>query len=157
MILVGEMRDLETIETALTAAETGHLVFATLHTQDTAQTVDRIVDVFPPEQQHQVRMQLSIALQGIVTQQLLPTADGRGRVCAAEILVPTPAIRNLIREGKTHQIYSVMQTGSQHGMQTMDANLAQLVRQGIVSTDTALERAGHADELKRLLGLVKAA
>jgi twitching motility protein PilT len=114
VILVGEMRDLETIETALTAAETGHLVFATLHTQDTAQTVDRIVDVFPPEQQHQVRMQLSIALQGIVTQQLLPTADGRGRVCATEILVPTPAIRNLIREGKTHQIYSALQTGSSH-------------------------------------------
>ena len=111
VILVGEMRDLETISTALTAAETGHLVFATLHTQDTAQTVDRIVDVFPPEQQQQVRVQLSVALQGIVTQQLLPTADGRGRCCAVEILVPTPAVRNLIREGKTHQIYSALQTG----------------------------------------------
>ena len=106
MILVGEMRDLETISTALTAAETGHLVFATLHTQSTAQTVDRIIDVFPPHQQQQVRMQLSIALQGIVTQQLLPTSDGAGRAVACEILVPTPAIRNLIREGKTHQIYS---------------------------------------------------
>jgi twitching motility protein PilT len=106
VILVGEMRDLETIATALTAAETGHLVFATLHTQDTAQTVDRIVDVFPPEQQQQVRVQLSVALQGIVTQQLLPTADGRGRAVATEVLVPTPAVRNLIREGKTHQIYS---------------------------------------------------
>ena len=111
VILVGEMRDLETISTALTAAETGHLVFATLHTQDTAQTVDRIVDVFPPEQQQQVRVQLSVALQGIVTQQLLPTADGRGRCCATEVLVPTPAVRNLIREGKTHQIYSALQTG----------------------------------------------
>ena len=130
VILVGEMRDLETISTALTAAETGHLVFATLHTQDTAQTVDRIVDVFPPEQQHQVRVQLSVALQGIVTQQLLPTADGQGRVVACEVLVPTPAVRNLIREGKTHQIYSALQTGAQHGMQTMDSALAQLVRDG---------------------------
>ena len=115
MILVGEMRDLETISTALTAAETGHLVFATLHTQSTAQTVDRIIDVFPPHQQQQVRMQLSIALQGIVTQQLLPTADGSGRVCACEVLVPTPAIRNLIREGKTHQIYSALQTSGAVG------------------------------------------
>ena len=110
VILVGEMRDLETISTALTAAETGHLVFATLHTQSTAQTVDRIIDVFPPEQQGQVRTQLSIALQGIVTQQLLPTADGTGRVVACEVLIPTPAIRNLIREGKTHQIYAAVQT-----------------------------------------------
>ena len=133
VILVGEMRDLETISTALTAAETGHLVFATLHTQDTAQTVDRIVDVFPPEQQHQVRVQLSVGLQGIVTQQLLPTADGKGRVVACEVLVPTPAVRNLIREGKTHQIYSALQTGAQHGMQTMDSALAQLVREGKIT------------------------
>src|SRR5664279_4422156 len=116
VILVGEMRDLETISTALTAAETGHLVFATLHTQSTSQTVDRIIDVFPPEQQGQVRTQLSIALQGIVTQQLLPTADGRGRVVACEVLVPTPAIRNLIREGKTHQIYAALQTSGAVGM-----------------------------------------
>ena len=115
MILVGEMRDLETIHTALTAAETGHLVFATLHTQDTPQTIDRIIDVFPPEQQQQVRVQLSVALQGIVTQQLLPTLDGSGRVAACEVLVPTPAIRNLIREGKTHQIYSSLQTGANIG------------------------------------------
>ena len=128
MILVGEMRDLETISTALTAAETGHLVFATLHTQSTAQTVDRIIDVFPPQQQDQVRTQLSIALQGIVTQQLLPTADGIGRVVATEVLVPTPAIRNLIREGKTHQIYAALQTSGAVGMQTMDADLARLVR-----------------------------
>src|SRR5919206_614432 len=120
VILVGEMRDLETISTALTAAETGHLVFATLHTQSTAQTVDRIIDVFPPHQQQQVRMQLSIALQGIVTQQLLPTADGSARVVACEVLVPTPAVRNLIREGKTHQIYSALQTSGSIGMQTMD-------------------------------------
>ena len=133
MILVGEMRDLETISTALTAAETGHLVFATLHTQSTAQTVDRIIDVFPPQQQGQVRTQLSIALQGIVTQQLLPTADGRGRVVATEVLVPTPAIRNLIREGKTHQIYAAVQTSGAVGMQTMDADLARLVREGTIT------------------------
>ena len=133
VILVGEMRDLETISTALTAAETGHLVFATLHTQDTAQTVDRIIDVFPPEQQGQVRVQLSVALQGIITQQLLPTADGSGRVAACEVLVPNPAVRNLIREGKTHQIYSVLQTGSAQGMQTMDAALVSLIRTGKIS------------------------
>ena len=115
VILVGEMRDLETISTALTAAETGHLVFATLHTQDTAQTIDRIIDVFPAHQQGQVRVQLSVALQGIMTQQLLPNADGSGRVVAREVLVPNPAVRNLIREGKTHQIYSVLQTGSSVG------------------------------------------
>jgi twitching motility protein PilT len=137
VILVGEMRDLDTIATALTAAETGHLVFATLHTQDTAQTVDRIVDVFPPAQQHQVRVQLSVALQGIVTQQLLPTADGQGRCVATEVLVPTPAVRNLIREGKTHQIYSVLQTGGAHGMQTMDAALADLVRRQKISRELA--------------------
>jgi twitching motility protein PilT len=152
VILVGEMRDLETIATALTAAETGHLVFATLHTQSTAQTVDRIIDVFPAEQQGQVRMQLSIALQGVVTQQLLPTADGAGRVCACEVLVPTPAVRNLIREGKTHQIYSAIQTSGSTGMQTMDAHLAQLVRQGKITRQLAEARAAVPDELRRLLG-----
>jgi twitching motility protein PilT len=152
VILVGEMRDLETISTALTAAETGHLVFATLHTQSTAQTVDRIIDVFPPHQQQQVRMQLSIALQGIVTQQLLPTADGSGRVCATEVLVPSPAIRNLIREGKTHQIYSAIQTSGSVGMQTMDSNLAALVRMGKISPQLAMQRASVPEELKRLLG-----
>ena len=136
VILVGEMRDLETIGTAMTAAETGHLVFATLHTQDTPQTIDRIIDVFPPEQQGQVRAQLSVALQGIMTQTLLPTADGAGRCVAAEVLVPTPAVRNLIREAKTHQIYSVLQTGASHGMQTMDASLAQLVRAGKVTASS---------------------
>jgi twitching motility protein PilT len=157
VILVGEMRDLETISTALTAAETGHLVFATLHTQDTAQTVDRIVDVFPPEQQQQVRVQLSVALQGIVTQQLLPTADGQGRCCAAEILIPTPAVRNLIREGKTHQIYSALQTGGQFGMQTMDASLAQLVRQHKITRELAEARSSAPEELRRLMGTVRVA
>jgi twitching motility protein PilT len=152
VILVGEMRDLETISTALTAAETGHLVFATLHTQDTAQTIDRIIDVFPPSQQGQVRVQLSVALQGIMTQQLLPTADGSGRVVACEVLVPTPAVRNLIREGKTHQIYSVLQTGSAQGMQTMDAALVQLVRSGRITQQLAEERSSAPEELRRLLG-----
>jgi twitching motility protein PilT len=152
VILVGEMRDLETIHTALTAAETGHLVFATLHTQDAPQTIDRIIDVFPAAQQGQVRVQLSVALQGIVTQTLLPTADGSGRVAACEVLVPTPAVRNLIREGKTHQIYSVMQTGSATGMQTMDAALASLVRQGKITRQLAESRSSTPDELRRLMG-----
>jgi twitching motility protein PilT len=153
VILVGEMRDLETIHTALTAAETGHLVFATLHTQDTPQTIDRIIDVFPPEQQQQVRVQLSVALQGIVTQQLLPTLDGSGRIAACEVLVPTPAIRNLIREGKTHQIYSSLQTGANMGMQTMDTALAQLVRSGQISAKLAESRSTTPEELRRLLGM----
>jgi twitching motility protein PilT len=157
VILVGEMRDLETISTALTAAETGHLVFATLHTQDTAQTIDRIVDVFPPEQQHQVRVQMSVALQGIVTQQLLPTADGSGRVVATEVLVPTPAVRNLIREGKTHQIYSAVQTGGSYGMHTMDAALADLVRRHKITRELAEARSSTPEELRRLMGAVKAA
>jgi twitching motility protein PilT len=152
VILVGEMRDLETIHTALTAAETGHLVFATLHTQDAPQTIDRIIDVFPPSQQQQVRVQLSVALQGVVTQQLLPTADGAGRVVAAEVMIPTPAVRNLIREGKTHQILSAMQTGSAAGMQTMDAALATLVRQGRITQKLAEARSSQPDELRRLMG-----
>ena len=127
MILVGEMRDLETISTALTAAETGHLVLATLHTQSAPSTIDRIIDVFPAAQQGQVRMQLAASLQGIVTQTLLPTADGRERVPALEILLPDDAVRNLIRQGKTEQIYSVMQTNTTRGMQTMEQCLADLV------------------------------
>ena len=157
VILVGEMRDLETISTALTAAETGHLVFATLHTQDTAQTVDRIVDVFPPDQQQQVRIQLSVTLQGIVTQQLLPKADGQGRTVAVEVLVPTPAVRNLIREGKTHQIYSTLQTGAQFGMQTMDSALAQLVREQKITRELAESRSSTPEELRRLMGTVRVA
>src|SRR4029077_19690556 len=152
VILVGEMRDLETISTALTAAETGHLVFATLHTQDTAQTIDRVIDVAPAHQQGQVRVQMSVALQGIITQQLLPTADGSGRVVASEVLVPTPAVRNLIREGKTHQIYSVLQTSSASGMQTMDSSLATLVRSGVISQSLAESRSTTPEELGRLLG-----
>jgi twitching motility protein PilT len=152
IILVGEMRDTETMATALTAAETGHLVFATLHTQDAPQTIDRIIDVFPPHQQEQIRVQLSTTLMGVCTQQLLPTADGRGRVVACELLMPTPAVRNLIREGKTHQIYSVMQTGTQYGMQTMDAALADLVRRRAITTDLAVKRSSTPDELKRLMG-----
>jgi twitching motility protein PilT len=152
VILVGEMRDLETISTAITAAETGHLVFATLHTQDTPQTIDRIVDVFPSAQQGQIRAQLSVALQGIMTQTLLPTADGSGRCVAAEVLVPTAAVRNLIREAKSHQIYSVLQTGGSHGMQTMDASLAGLVRAGKITRQVAEARAHAPEELRRLLG-----
>ncbi|HEX4011709.1 MAG TPA: type IV pilus twitching motility protein PilT [Solirubrobacteraceae bacterium] len=152
VILVGEMRDLETIQTALTAAETGHLVLATLHTQDAPQTIDRIIDVFPPHQQQHVRVMLSVALQGVVAQQLLPTADGAGRIPAVEILIPTPAVRNLIREGKTHQLYSAIQTGAEHGMQTMDSALTELVRAGRITRDMAKRRASVPAELARLLG-----
>jgi twitching motility protein PilT len=152
VILVGEMRDLETIGTALTAAETGHLVFATLHTQSAPQTIDRVIDVFPAHQQDQVRTQLSVALQGVMTQQLLPTADGSSRIVACEVLVPTPAVRNLIREGKTHQIPSALQTGSSVGMQTMDSALAQLVRAGKITQRLAEQRGQNVEELKRLLG-----
>ncbi len=152
IILVGEMRDLETISVALTAAETGHLVFATLHTQDAAQTIDRVIDVFPPHQQQQVRVQLAGAIQGVVCQTLCKTSDGKGRVAATEILFATPAIRNLIREGKTHQIYSAMQAGASHGMQTMDQNLAELVRSRKVTMSDALEKCHHVDDFKRLTG-----
>jgi twitching motility protein PilT len=152
VILVGEMRDLETIQTALTAAETGHLVFATLHTQDAPQTVDRVIDVFPPFQQQQVRVQLAVTLQGVVTQQLLPTADGMGRVAAAEIMMATPAIQNLIREAKIHQIYSSMQAGAKHGMHTMDQHLTELVRAGRITYETAADRCHSIEELNRMLG-----
>ena len=152
IIMVGEMRDLETISVALTAAETGHLVFGTLHTQDVAQTIDRIIDVFPTNQQQQVRVQLAGALQGVVCQQLVKTADGRGRVVAVEVLVATPAIRNLIREGKTHQIYSSLQAGARSGMQTMDAHLAELVRTGKVDYEVAREKCHHDEDFQRLCG-----
>jgi len=150
VILVGEMRDPETIATAITAAETGHLVFATLHTGDAAQTIDRIIDVFPPYQQQQIRIQLSLTLQGIIAQQLLPRLDGSGRVAALEIMVATPAIRNLIREGKTHQIISAIQTGAKTGMQPMDVALRDLYKRGIVSYDEALMRAMDHDTFVRL-------
>jgi twitching motility protein PilT len=152
VILVGEMRDLETIGTAITAAETGHLVFATLHTQDAPQTIDRIIDVFPPHQQQQVRVQLSTTLQGVVTQQLLQTSDGKGRVVATEVLVATAAVRNLIREGKVHQIYSVMQAGGRFGMRTMDASLAELVQAGKITHELAMDRSHDPEELTRLMG-----
>jgi len=152
VILVGEMRDLDTISTALTAAETGHLVFATLHTQDAPQTIDRIIDVFPPSQQAQIRVQLSVSLQGVITQQLLPTADGAGRCVACEVLVPNAAVRNLIREGKIHQIPSVIQTGAAQGMQSMDSALATLVRAGTITQELAESRSSARDELRRLLG-----
>jgi twitching motility protein PilT len=151
VILVGEMRDLETISTALTAAETGHLVFATLHTQDAPQSIDRVIDVFPAHQQQQVRVQLASALQGICTQQLIPTVDGQGRAVACEVMVATPAIRNLIREGKTHQIYSMLQAGGRYGMVTMDMSLAQLVRARRISLELALERCANEDDLNRLM------
>ena len=151
IVLVGEMRDLETIRTALTAAETGHLVFATLHTQSAPMTIDRIIDVFPAEQQHQVRIQLSGTLQAIVTQTLVPTADGRGRTAALEILIPDDAVRNLIRQGKIEQIYSVMQTGTARGMQTMEQSLADLVLRRVITRDVALSRSSKAEELEGLL------
>lgn len=152
VILIGEMRDIETISAALTAAETGHLVFATLHTQDAPQTIDRVVDVFPPHQQQQIRVQLAGTLQGIVAQQLLAARDGSGLVVATEIMIATPGIRNMIREGKTHQIYSAIQTGQQHGMQTMDQVLADLYRRGRISLESAMARASDVRDLKQLLG-----
>jgi twitching motility protein PilT len=152
VVLVGEMRDLETISTAVTAAETGHLVFATLHTQDAPQTIDRIIDAFPPYQQQQIRVQLSTSLQGVITQQLLQTWDGKGRVCASEVMIATPAIRNLIREGKVHQIYSSMQAGGRYGMRTMDQALASLVMAGRISWELGLQRCHDPQELARLTG-----
>ncbi len=151
VILVGEMRDLETISTALTAAETGHLVFATLHTQDAPQTIDRVIDVFPTNQQSQVRVQLAAALEGVVTQQLILRADGAGRVVCAEVMAGTSAIRNLIRSGKTHQIYSLMQTGAGFGMQTMDQGLATLVRQNVITDAVAFDRCRNEEDLRNHL------
>ncbi|HRN28261.1 MAG TPA: ATPase, T2SS/T4P/T4SS family, partial [Terrimesophilobacter sp.] len=150
-ILVGEMRDLETISVALTAAETGHLVFATLHTQDAAQTIDRIIDVYPPHQQSQIRTQLSGSLQGIVSQTLVKRAKGRGRVVATEILMATHAVTNLIREGKTHQIPSAMQAGRELGMHTMDQSLADLVNAGTITFEAAMMKTHDPQVLKRLV------
>lgn len=152
IILVGELRDLETISVALTAAETGHLVFATLHTQDAAQTIDRVIDVFPAHQQGQVRAQIANALQGVVCQTLARRSDGPGRAVATEVMIATSAIRNLIREGKTHQIYSAMQAGAKQGMHTMDQHLADLVRIGRISYETGLEKCHHVEEFNRLTG-----
>jgi twitching motility protein PilT len=151
VILLGEMRDLETISTALTAAETGHLVFGTLHTQTAPGTIDRIVDVFPANQQDQVRTQIAGALQGVVTQALVPTVDRAGRVAALEILTPDDAIRNLIRQGKGEQIYSYMQTGSRTGMQTMEQSLADLAARQVITAADALSRSSRRGELAELL------
>jgi len=151
VILIGELRDLETISVALTAAETGHLVFATLHTQDAAQTVDRVIDVFPPHQQGQVRAQLAATLQGVVCQTLVKKVGGGGRAVATEVLVSTPAISNLIREGKTYQIHSVMQAGRELGMHTMDQHLADLVNAGQISHQSAYDKAHDVEDLKSLI------
>jgi twitching motility protein PilT len=151
VILIGELRDLETISVALTAAETGHLVFATLHTQDAAQTIDRIIDVFPPHQQSQVRAQLAATLQGVVCQSLVRKVGGTGRAVATEVLISTPAVANLIREGKTYQLHSVMQAGRELGMHTLDQHLADLVNAGQISQASAMQYAHDLEDLKQLI------
>ena len=152
VILVGEMRDLETIATALTAAETGHLVLATLHTPSAPQAIDRIIDVFPPHQQSQIRVQLATTLEGVLYQTLVPRADGSGRVAAVEVMIATPAIRNLIREGKTYQMPNVIQTGSQYGMQTMNQALKDLYQKGLITLEDALAKSPSPEELRELIG-----
>jgi twitching motility protein PilT len=149
VIMVGEMRDLETIGAALTAAETGHLVFSTLHTVDVAQTIDRIIDVFPPHQQEQIRIQLAGVLEGVLCQKLLPSASGRGREIAMEIMIGTDGIRNLVREGKTHQIYTQVEAGGGMGMQTMDRSIADLYKRGKITKETGFLNARKLDELRR--------
>ena len=152
MVLIGEMRDLETIESALRIAETGHLTFATLHTNSAVSTINRIIDVFPAHQQPQVRAQLSMVLEGILCQSLLPKIDGRGRAMVMEILIPTAAIRNLIREDKIHQIYSAMQTGTgASGMQTFNQSLANAYQQKLITIEVALARSSNPDELQDLI------
>lgn len=156
VILVGEMRDLETISLAISAAETGHLVFATLHTTDAAQTIDRIIDVFPPEEQSQVRIQLSTTLEGVISQTLMPRADGHGRVAAFEVLVCHAGVRNLIREGKTHQIYGLIQTGADQGMKLLDASLAEFVVNGTVSFEEAIAKSSTPADFEQMLARVAA-
>jgi twitching motility protein PilT len=150
VIVVGEMRDLDTISTTLTAAETGHLVLATLHTPDAPQTIGRIIDVFPPHQQQQVRLQLADCLQGVISQTLIPHASGQGRILACETLVATPAIRNLIREQEIEQIPTIMQTGSQYGMKTMDKCLKELYNKGLITLDAALAKVKNQDEFRQM-------
>ena len=150
VIVVGEMRDLETISTTLTAAETGHLVLATLHTPDAPQTIQRIIDVFPPYQQQQVKLQLADSLQGVISQLLLPHATGKGRVLATEVMVATPAVRNLIREQEIEQIPTCLQTGSQFGMMTMDKSLKELFKKGLITMDTAMSKVKSPEEFKQL-------
>jgi twitching motility protein PilT len=152
VVLIGEMRDLETISAALTIAETGHLAFGTLHTNTAAEAINRIIDVFPPNQQAQVRAQLSFVLEGVVTQTLLPRAKGSGRVCALEVLVATPAVRATIRDDKVHQIYSIMQAGKKHGMQTLNDSLYQIYIQGEATLEECLKRSSDPNELLRLTG-----
>ena len=152
VILVGEMRDLETMAAALTAAETGHLVLTTLHTPSAAQAIDRFIDIFPPHHQHQVRIQLSTTLEGVLYQVLVPRSDGSRRVAAVEIMLATSAVRNLIREGKTYQLMNAIQTGSQYGMQTLDQALLALYRNGIISREVAVARSVDVEELKGMLG-----
>ncbi|MCG8541665.1 MAG: Flp pilus assembly complex ATPase component TadA, partial [Clostridia bacterium] len=151
VILVGEMRDLETMSIAITAAETGHLVFSTLHTIGAAKTIDRIIDVFPTQQQQQIRLQLSTVLEGIISQQLLPKVSGDGRVAALEIMTATTAIRNLIREGKTFQINSSIQTSAKYGMKLMDRSVSELYMKNIISRETALTAAMDRDALDRMI------
>ena len=152
VVLIGELRDLETIESALRVAETGHLTFATLHTNSAAQTINRIIDVFPAHQQGQIRTQLSLVLEGIVCQSLLPKADGTGRVASLEIMIPNPAIRNLIRDDKVHQIYSTMQAGQEKlGMQTMNQNLVTLYQKRLITLETAMSASSQKDELEQMI------
>lgn len=151
VILIGEMRDWETMDIALTAAETGHLVLATLHTSDSTQSVNRIIDVFPAHQQQQVKVQLSMVLQGVLAQQLIPRCDGPGRALALEILVATHAVRSLIRDGKVHQLYSTIQTGQKEGMKTMNQSLYELYKKKMVSLEEALGRTMEMDDLKRMI------
>jgi twitching motility protein PilT len=152
IVLIGEMRDLETIETSLVVAETGHLVFSTLHTNSAVQTINRVIDVFPPFQQPQVRAQLSVVLQAVISQQLLPRLDGKGRVLACEVMIPNAAIRNLVREQKVHQIYSQMQVGqAKHGMQTMSQSLLELFQRRLISFEEAMGHATEPDELRTML------
>ena len=152
VVLIGEMRDLETIESALRIAETGHLTFATLHTNSASSTINRIIDVFPSHQQSQIRAQLSLVLEAVLCQSLLPRADGRGRVMAMEILIPNPAVRNLIREDKIHQIYSTMQSGQdKFGMQTFNQALFANYQQKAITLETALSRSSNADELQDMI------
>lgn len=153
VILVGEMRDLETIRIAITAAETGHLVMSTLHTIGAAKTIDRVIDVFPPHQQQQIKIQLSTVLQGIISQQLLPKASGKGRIAAIETMVSTTAIRNLIREGKTHQLQTIVQTGSKFGMKTMDNALSDLYTKGLITHEDTINHAVDKDMINRYLGM----
>lgn len=154
VILVGEMRDLETIAITMTAAETGHLVLSTIHTVSAAQSIDRIIDVFPPYQQQQIRVQLAAVLEGIISQQLIPTSDNMGRVAALEIMTGTPAIRSLIREGKTHQLDSAIQTSSSHGMKTMDMSLVELYKRGKISYDNLMTHCIDKDIISRLIKVI---